>query len=52
MPVYLQRFAGSGTAQCRILWIAIQIERALGDLDRAASYLLQLKSGFPDSPEA
>lgn len=32
--------------------LAIRAERALGDQDRQASYALQLRSKFPDSPEA
>ncbi|MCB1869796.1 MAG: type IV pilus biogenesis/stability protein PilW [Gammaproteobacteria bacterium] len=50
--LFLQRFAAVTPHNAESLWIAIQTERALGDQDRAASYLLQLKSGFPDSPEA
>ena len=50
--IYLQRFATVAPHNAESLWTGIQTERALDDQDRAASYLLQLKSGFPDSPEA
>ncbi|MCB1752133.1 MAG: type IV pilus biogenesis/stability protein PilW [Gammaproteobacteria bacterium] len=49
---YLQRFNAVAPHSAESLWIGIQTERALGDKDRAASYQLQLRSGFPDSPEA
>lgn len=34
------------------LWLAIQIERAIGDHQAAASYAFQLQRRFPDSSEA
>ncbi len=49
---YLQRFSVVAPHNAASLWIGIQTESALGDKDRAASYLLQLKSSFPDSSEA
>ena len=48
---YLQRYVAGAPHNAESLWVGIQTERALGDRDRAASYLLQLKSAFPDSPE-
>ena len=49
--LYLQRYSALAPHSAESLWIGIQTERALGDRDRAASYLLQLRSRFPDSPE-
>jgi len=48
---FLQRYAAVAPHNAESLWIGIQTERALGDKDGAASYLLKLKSGFPNSPE-
>jgi len=48
---YLERFAAVAPHNAESLWIGIQIERALGDKNRAASYMLLLKSNFPDAPE-
>jgi type IV pilus assembly protein PilF len=49
---YLKRSSAVAPHNAESLWIGVQTERALGDQDRAASYLLKLKSGYPDSPEA
>lgn len=35
-----------------MLWLAIQIERALGNQDAVASYALQLRRKYPDSEQA
>jgi len=35
-----------------MLWLAIQIERAIGTKDAEASYSLQLRRQFPDSEQA
>jgi len=35
-----------------ILWLAIQVERALGSRDAEASYALQLRRQYPDSEQA
>lgn len=48
---YLERFSAVAQHSAESLWIGIQTERALGDNNRAASYLLLLKSNFPDAPE-
>lgn len=34
------------------LWLAVQIERKLGDHNGEASYALQLRKNFPNSPQA
>lgn len=34
------------------LWLAVRIERQMGDVNAEASYALQLTKRFPDSPEA
>ena len=49
---YLKRFAAASPHNAESLWIGIQTERALGDQNRAASYLLKLNSSFPNSVEA
>lgn len=48
---YLQRYAEVAEHTAASLWLGVQIERALGDLDTAASYALALKSRFPDAEE-
>ncbi len=35
-----------------VLWLAIQIERVVGDKDAEASYVLQLRRQYPDSEQA
>jgi type IV pilus assembly protein PilF len=35
-----------------LLWLGIQIEHIVGDLDNESSYALQLRRQFPDSEEA
>ncbi len=35
-----------------VLWLAIQIERVVGDKDDEASYVLQLRRQYPDSEQA
>ena len=48
---YMQRYAEISNHSARTLWLGVQIERALGDLDTAASYALLLRSNYPDSRE-
>jgi type IV pilus assembly protein PilF len=48
---YMQRYTEISNHSARTLWLGVQIERALGDLDTAASYALLLKSNYPDSRE-
>jgi type IV pilus assembly protein PilF len=49
---YLQRYFEVGPQTAATLWLGVQVERALGDEDTAASYALGLRSRFPDSNEA
>ena len=48
---FLERYRAAARHTAESLWIGLQVERALGDSDQAASYMLQLKSGFPDAVE-
>lgn len=48
---YLQRYLELAPHDPGTLWLGVQIERKLGDLDAAASYEMQLKANFPDSKE-
>ena len=48
---YIERYSETAQHNAKSLWLAIQIERALGDFDQEASYALQLKNNFPDSQE-
>ncbi|MGD9600449.1 MAG: type IV pilus biogenesis/stability protein PilW [Gammaproteobacteria bacterium] len=48
---YYQRYLAVGPQNPRTLWLGIRIEHALEDRDAEASYALQLKNRFPDSPE-
>jgi len=41
-----------GRPSPEMLWLAIQIERALGAKDAEASYALQLRRQYPDSEQA
>jgi type IV pilus assembly protein PilF len=34
-----------------MLWLAIQIERALGDTNLEASYALELRKNYPESEQ-
>ena len=34
------------------LWLAVRIERLVGDRNSAASFALQLRKRFPESPQA
>lgn len=49
---YLQRFDAVAQHTAESLWLGVQIERRMGDRDALASYALQLRNKFPDSPEA
>ncbi len=49
---YLQRYQDVAQHTAESLWVGIQAERALKDLDTASSYELLLRSNFPDSPQA
>jgi len=48
---YLQRYREVAPHTAATLWLGVRVERALGDLDTAASYALTLRSKFPDSDE-
>ena len=48
---YLSRYEKLSKPNPRQLWLGIQLERALGDKDKLASYALALKNLFPGSPE-
>ena len=39
-------------ASADMLWLAIQIERALGDANLEASYALELRQNYPQSEQA
>lgn len=49
---YLQRFEAVAPHNASTLAAAIEIETALGDSERATSYMNRLRREFPDSPEA
>lgn len=49
---YIERYREVATPTAELLWLGVQVERQLGDLDQAMSYELQLRSRFPDSAEA
>lgn len=49
---YLQRFEAVATHNASTLAAAIEIETALGDLQRATYYMNRLRREFPDAPEA
>ncbi len=42
----------SSKASADMLWLAIQIERALGDANLEASYALELRQNYPESEQA
>lgn len=48
---YYQRYVELSPQSPRTLWLGMRIEHALGNQDGLASYALQLKNRFPDSPE-
>jgi type IV pilus assembly protein PilF len=48
---YIDRYREVAESTAEVLWLGIQIERQLNDLDRARSYELQLRDRFPDSEE-
>lgn len=49
---YLQRFARAAPANAEVLWLAIRVERRLGNSVNESSYSQQLRKNFPDSAEA
>ncbi len=48
---YLQRFRDVSLHTAETLWLGIQVEHELGQQDAVASYVLTLRSKFPDSDE-
>lgn len=49
---YITRFSRIAVPTAESLWLGVRIERKLGDRNAEASYGLQLRKNFPDSPEA
>jgi len=50
---YLTRLSRTGVSLgADALWLALRVERRLGDRDAEASYGLQLRRNFPNSPQA
>lgn len=49
---YMQRFSIISRPTPQSLWLAVRIEREMGDRGAAASYALTLRKQFPDSDEA
>jgi type IV pilus assembly protein PilF len=49
---YLIRLEQVSPANPEVLWLAVRLERKLGDRDAAASYSMQLTRNFPQSKEA
>lgn len=48
---YYQRYLELSPQSPRTLWLGMRIEQALDNQDGVATYALQLKVNFPDSPE-
>lgn len=48
---YFQRYLEVGEQTPAVLWLGVQIERALGDRRAADTYALRLRSQFPDSQQ-
>ena len=48
---YLERYREVAQPTAELLWLGVQVERRLNNLDQAHSYALQLRSRFPDSEE-
>jgi type IV pilus assembly protein PilF len=49
---YLNRFGQLANANAEVLWLALRVERKLGDRAAAASYGTQLTKNYPESKEA
>lgn len=49
---FVQRYEQTGKVSPQMLWLASQIEAALGDVQAARKYQIRLKREFPDSEEA
>ncbi|MCU7917928.1 MAG: type IV pilus biogenesis/stability protein PilW [Candidatus Thiodiazotropha sp. (ex Epidulcina cf. delphinae)] len=48
---YLERYHSEAQPSAASLWLGVQIERRLGDRDKAAEYRGRLLKEFPDAPE-
>jgi len=48
---YINRYFEVSAPDAESLWMAYQIENALGNQQRAESYAVMLRSRFPDSPQ-
>lgn len=48
---YIERYREVAQPTAELLWLGVQVERQLNDLDQAGSYGIQLRSLFPDSEE-
>ena len=48
---YIERYREVAQPTAELLWLGVQVERRLNNLDQAESYALQLRSRFPDSEE-
>lgn len=49
---YLTRLGSDAAPSAEYLWLALRVERALGDRNAEASLAFQLRKNFPDSREA
>lgn len=49
---YLERYRSVAPVSATSLWWGVQVERALGDENAAASYALRLRADYPNSVEA
>jgi len=49
---YLRRYAQVAPASSEILWLALRVERKLGNALAEASYAQQLRKNYPESKEA
>lgn len=49
---YLRRLAQTSQANAEILWLAVRVERRMGNAGGEASYAQQLRKNFPQSKEA
>jgi len=49
---YLRRLAQAAQANAEVLWLAVRVERRMGNADGEASYAQQLRKNFPESKEA
>lgn len=49
---YLNRYLKVAKHTAKSLWIGIQVENELGDMDKVSSYVMLLRNQFPDTEEA